>query len=120
MATKLIRAPHIPRLDRAGALAARATRSGRMASGSLPVPPPGSCAHAVSVTALPPRAFRGWSRRALREGVVVSLLTSLLTSAVLAAPEAFRQSPAVTWRHLITPAVALGQPAEGGTLLDCP
>ncbi len=120
MATKLIRAPHIPRLARTGAFKVRVSRAGEAAGRPFPSGLPGSWAPAVSAPALPLRVFRGWRRRALREGVVVSLLTSLLTSAVLAAPEAFQQAPAVTWRQLLTPAVVADQPAEGGTLLDCP
>jgi hypothetical protein len=52
--------------------------------------------------------------------VVVTLLTSLLTSAVLASPELFRQSPAVSWSQRTTPGLAVGERPAGGLLLDCP
>lgn len=116
MATKLTRALHLPRLPRAGVLGVRSPRASR----TVGAPFPGPVAHASSPLGLAAPAVRGWGRRALWEGLVASLLTSLLTSAVLAAPEAFRQSPVVTWRHVTTSAVALDQGAEGGVLVDCP
>lgn len=61
-----------------------------------------------------------WQRRVLREGVVVSLLTTLFTSAVLAAPELFQQSPLTSLRQLTTPALTQGQHPRPWFLLDCP
>lgn len=61
-----------------------------------------------------------WLTKALREGLVATLLTTLLTSAVLAAPEVFRQSPSTTWRQWNTPALATGQLPHPGLMLDCP
>jgi hypothetical protein len=62
----------------------------------------------------------GWGRRALREAVVAAVFTTMLTSAVLAAPEMFRQSPAVSWRAFTTPRLAAGPLPGGDVLLDCP
>lgn len=56
----------------------------------------------------------------MREGLVATLLTTLLTSAVLAAPEVFRQSPATSWRQVITPTLANGQLPNPGLMGDCP
>jgi hypothetical protein len=116
MASTLTRAPHLPRLSRPGVLDSRPARSRR----ALGHPFPGLSAHPVIALALPAPAAFGWRRRALREGVIVTLLTSLMTSAVLAAPEAFRQSPAVSWRQFTAPTVTLDQSASGAMLLDCP
>ncbi|MFM9088523.1 MAG: hypothetical protein ACKOPT_10340 [Cyanobium sp.] len=52
--------------------------------------------------------------------MLVTLLTTLLTAAVLAAPDAFSQSPTFTWRQLIAPALATGQWPGPGSLVDCP
>ena len=116
MATKLIRAPHTPRLRPPGVRGWRSPRTRGTGGGSFP----GPGAHTVSAPGRPIPGPLSWRRRALREGVMVTLLTSLLTAAVLAAPEVFRQSPAVSWRQFITPAQVLDQPADGGVLLDCP
>ena len=51
---------------------------------------------------------------------MAALLTSLLTSAVLASPDTFRQSPSDTWRQLITPVLATGQGPRPDGLADCP
>ncbi|MBM5817073.1 MAG: hypothetical protein FJ083_11005 [Cyanobacteria bacterium K_Offshore_surface_m2_239] len=115
MATKQSRALHIPRLSPPGVVGRRAPRVRRAAAAPVPGPWP----HAASALGLPATAFRGWRRRALREGVVVSLLTSLLTSAVLAAPEVFQQSPAVSWGQFTTSTAVLDQSTKGGVLLDC-
>ncbi|MEB3259077.1 MAG: hypothetical protein VKP63_00440 [Cyanobacteriota bacterium] len=115
MATKLSRALHIPRLSHPGVVGLRTLRPRRTAVAPVPGPWP----HAASALDLPATAFRGWRRRALREGVVVSLLTSLLTSAVLAAPEVFQRSPAVSWGRFTTSPAVLDQSAKGVVLLDC-
>jgi hypothetical protein len=62
----------------------------------------------------------GWRRRALREAVMVTLFTSLLTSAVLAAPEMFRQSPAVSWRQVSSGSLVVGSQPNRSVLVDCP
>lgn len=67
-----------------------------------------------------PGEVRNWRRGAWREVFLVTLCTSLLTSAVLAAPGTFRQSPAVSWRQFTTPALAVGSHPLRGVLLDCP
>jgi hypothetical protein len=118
MATKLSRPLHIPRVLRPGVLGMRAPRAPRARMGSG-LALPRQCQAAPDQGARPERANR-WPVRALREGVVVTLLTSLLTSAVLAAPEVFRQSPAVSWRQVTTPALAEGPVPGRGVLLDCP
>lgn len=61
-----------------------------------------------------------WTQQAVREGLWVGLLTTLLTSSVLAAPEVFRQSPATTLAQLTTPGLVNVQPSSPGMLLDCP
>jgi hypothetical protein len=63
---------------------------------------------------------RGWRRQALRETLVATLFTSLLTSSVLAAPDAFRQSPVVSWRQLTTAGLAVGPLPGRSVLVDCP
>lgn len=116
--SKLSHQLHIPRLPRPARLGLRSlpTRMGFGSAVSLP------CHRAQSAdgNGVAPALVNGWQRRAVREGLVATLLTSLLTSAVLASPESFRQSPAVTWRQFTTPALALGQLPDRGVLLDCP
>ncbi|MFM1799067.1 MAG: hypothetical protein RLZZ117_1345 [Cyanobacteriota bacterium] len=116
MATKLTRAPHLPRFPRPGVLVLRSPRSRRTGVAAFP----GPSLHPAPTPAQPAPGSWSWRRQALREGVLATLLTSLLTSAVWAAPEVFRQSPAVSWRQFASPALILDQPAEGGVLLDCP
>ncbi len=116
MATKLSRALHLPRFSRPGALGLRSPRAGRALGRSFP----GAAGHPLSDRGRPAPAVRGWGRRALREGVLVTLLTSLMTSAVLAAPQVFRQSPDVSWRQFTAPVALPDQTPAGGVLLDCP
>ncbi|MEB3334204.1 MAG: hypothetical protein VKP70_04395 [Cyanobacteriota bacterium] len=80
------------------------------------------CRQAMGATALVEAAapLPRWQRRALGEGLLTALVTTLLTSSVLAAPEAFRQSPQLTWRQFTTPALALGELPGRSVLLDCP
>ncbi|MFN9548082.1 MAG: hypothetical protein ACK6AD_13640 [Cyanobacteriota bacterium] len=118
MPTKLSRPLHIPRLPRSDALGLLSWRAGTRPGTALVLPghPPQGRSDDSSGAEL----SSGWRRRAVREGLVATLVTSLLTSAVLAAPEMFRQSPAVSWRQFTTPALALGQRPDRGVLLDCP
>lgn len=51
---------------------------------------------------------------------MATLLTSLLTSSVLAAPETFRQSPIVSWRQFTTAGLAVGPLPGRSVLVDCP
>jgi len=115
MATKLSRPLHCPRFPRSAVRGGRAQRFRLGAPVALPLP-----CHGVPENGVRPEGASGWQRRALREGVVVTLLTSLLTSAVLASPELFRQSPAVSWSQRTTPGLAVGERPAGGLLLDCP
>lgn len=117
VSTKLTRPLHIPRLPRTGVLGVGAHRFKVGAAGARGWP----CSLAFAPSGAPgPEPTRRWQRLALREGVVVTLLTSLLTSAVLASPELFRQSPAVSWRQLTTPALALGPLPGKSVLVECP
>ena len=118
MPSKLSRPLHIPRRPRSAGLGLRSFPS-RMGFG-MAVSLPCHRAESTSGTGVEPELASRWQRRAVREGLVATLLTSLLTSAVLASPESFRQSPSVTWRQLTTPALALGQLPDRGVLLDCP
>lgn len=119
MPSKLSQPLHIPRLPRPAALGLRSLPS-RLASGKVEVSLPCHRSPRAYGASAEPELVNGWQRRAVREGLVATLLTSLLTSAVLASPEAFRQSPTVTWRQLTTPALALGQLPDRSVLLDCP
>jgi hypothetical protein len=113
MAPKLILAKHLPR---------RSRRPAALAHPQQPVP-----AQALFAERIPPPTCtertpqpRSWQLQAWREGVLVTLLTTLVTAAVLAAPDAFSQSPTLTWRQLIAPALATGQWPGPGSLVDCP
>lgn len=117
MSTKLSRPLHIPRIPRAGVLGWGAQRFRAGAAGAHGRP----CSLASPPASAPGTEPVGrWQRQALREGVVATLLTSLLTSAVLAAPELFRQSPAASWRQFTTPALTLGALPVQSVLVDCP
>jgi hypothetical protein len=117
MASKLSRSVHLPRPRRLGIppLGCRP----RGGSGAPPLtcrtlePPP-------SPGQAPLERGTDWRRWALRDGMVVALLTGFLTSAVLAAPDAFRQSPVLTWRQLASPALVMDQAPGDGVLVDCP
>ena len=114
MPRQICRPLHLPR--RPSAL----QRGQRLLATRTPLPPqcrPAGALLAPNDAAAPAPS---WHRRALREGVVVSLLTTLLTSAVLAAPELFQQSPLTSLRQLSTPALAQGQLFRPWFLSDCP
>ncbi|MFM7641571.1 MAG: hypothetical protein ACKO45_08475 [Cyanobium sp.] len=114
MPSQISRPHHLPR--RPSAL----QRGQRLLATRAALPPQCRPAGALLAPndAVPPAT--SWHRRALREGVVVSLLTTLFTSAVLAAPELFQQSPLTSLRQLSTPALAQGQLFRPWLLLDCP
>jgi hypothetical protein len=118
MPAKVSLAPHLPRPPRSLGLGLESRRSAVLGGEALPPP----CQEAMALTgseATAPSA-PGWARQALRESLLATLVTTLLTSAVWAAPEAFRQSPARTWAQMITPALAAGQGSAPGVLIDCP
>ncbi|MEB3318885.1 MAG: hypothetical protein VKO39_12195 [Cyanobacteriota bacterium] len=115
MATKLSLPPHRPTFPRSGVVGGRSRRFHWCAPAALPLP-----CQRTSEQGADPAVSRGWQRRALREGVLVTLLTSLLTSAVLASPELFRQSPAVSWNQRSSLGLAVGDLPARGPLLDCP
>lgn len=86
----------------------------------VPLPPPCKAGELFSPEENSSSPPRHWRRQALREGLLATLLTTFLTSAVLASPESFRQSPATTWRQLSLPALANGQQPFLGAWTDCP
>ena len=95
--------------------------AGRRCLTGGPQPPFGPPPHQILEHGHDQTPLNTWRLQAVREGVLVSLIATLLTSAVLAAPEAFRQSPATTFRQLSTPSLATQQTGSpGGLLLDCP
>lgn len=119
MTSKVFRPLHLPRRSKALALGLHPRRAGRsLACGHL-LPP---CEKELGsfLSADGRLGSHPWLTKALREGLVATLLTTLLTSAVLAAPEVFRQSPSTTWRQWNTPALATGQLPHPGLMLDCP
>ncbi|MFM7237765.1 MAG: hypothetical protein ACKOYK_13575 [Cyanobium sp.] len=113
MAPKLILSKHLPR---------RSRRPAALAHPQQPEPSQALSAERIPPPTCPERTPqpRSWPSQAWREGVLVTLLTTLLTAAVLAAPDAFSQSPTFTWRQLIAPALATGQWPGPGSLVDCP
>ena len=118
MSSKVSHPQHRPQRSKALASTHHAWASRPLAGGALPPPCQkklGSCDRGDGGQDSHP-----WQARALREGLVATLLTTLLTSTVLAAPEVFRQSPATTWRLWITPTLATGQLPNPGLMLDCP
>lgn len=99
----------------------RQSLAGRRCSTGGAQPPFGPPPHQILEQGHDQTPLNTWRLQAVREGVLVSLMATLLTSAVLAAPEAFRQSPATTFRQLSTPSLATQQTGSpGGLLLDCP
>lgn len=118
MTSKVSPPLHLPRRSKALALRLHA-RAGRSLAGE-PLAFPcekelGSCVSGDGGV-----DSHSWVTRALSEGLVATLLTTLLTSAVLVAPEVFRQSPATTWRQWITPTLVTGQLPHPRLMLDCP
>lgn len=120
MPSKLSRPLHLPGLPRPTLQGTRSHRSGRTTR--VPHHPSSLTPQDLpsQIVAGPGQWVRGWQRRALRESLAATLLTSLLTSSVLAAPELFRQSPAVSWRQFTTPALTVDQQPVAGVLVDCP
>jgi hypothetical protein len=118
MTSKVSRPLHLPRRSKAHALRLHPRAGRSLACGYLL---PLSEKELGSFVSADGRLGRHpWLTKALREGLVATLLTTLLTSAVLAAPEVFRQSPSTTWRQWNTPALATGQLPHPGLMLDCP
>jgi hypothetical protein len=120
MPAQLSRPFHIPRLPRKGVagLLHRGQASPTARGGLV-----GRCRKALGALALEETTAArklAWQRRALGEGVLATLVTTLLTSSVLAAPDVFRQSPGVTWRQVTTPALVAGDLPGRNVLLDCP
>jgi hypothetical protein len=122
VAAKLTRPFHIPRLPRPDALGVLPRHQARPAGSRGLVGLGSRCRLAIGSVGLEKgaRPVPGWPGRAVGEGLLAALVTTLLTSSVLAAPEAFRQSPLVTWRQLTTPALAAGELPGHSVLLDCP
>ncbi len=118
MTSKVSRPLHLPRRPRALALGLRPRRFRSFAG--APLPPPCETELGFGFHGEGGQDSHPWLKQALREGLVVTLLTTLLTSAVLAAPQVFRQSPATTWHQWILPTLATGQLPNPGLLLDCP
>jgi hypothetical protein len=115
MASKLSRSLHLPRRSKTAALGWAPHRLGRWTGPALPPP----CQEMTGAKEAAGKAGR-WQRRAVREALLSALYTGLLTSAVLASPEMFRQSPVATWRQLTIPALAAANLPAKGVLLDCP
>jgi hypothetical protein len=59
-------------------------------------------------------------RRLLREALLASVATVLLTGVALAAPQVLRQSPITTIRQLAAPILPGLAPADPAAFSDCP
>ena len=67
-----------------------------------------------------PKVQAYWGRPALREAVLAALVTTLLTSAVQAAPQLFSQSPAASFQQIKSLVLLGPDNAAQPRLLDCP
>lgn len=122
MANQVSSPPHLPRVllpsPRLKRQPDTVQRAWTLVGGAMPPRCRRTKELAGSGDGLPPRA--SWRQQAVQEALLAGLLTTLLTSSVLAAPEVFRQSPATTLDQLTTSGLITGQPSSPGLLLDCP
>jgi hypothetical protein len=85
----------------------------------LPRPPFPACDGPLRNPAEPaPRSY--WQRQALREALLAGLVTTLLTSAVQAAPQLFTQSPALSVQQIKAMLLPGFDDSAQPRLFDCP